>query len=37
VTAANAKTRYYRGLARLQAMLADLAPPPGAIDRQEDG
>ena len=36
VTAANAKTRYYRGLARLQTMLADLAPPARAVDRQED-
>src|SRR5262249_45984738 len=36
VTAANAKPRYYRGLARLQAMLADLAPPTRAVDRQED-
>jgi RNA polymerase sigma-70 factor (ECF subfamily) len=36
VTAANAKTRYYRGLARLQAMLADLAPRTRAAERKED-
>jgi len=36
VTPANAKTRYYRGLARLQEMLADLAPRPGAAGRQEN-